>query len=201
MFLEVILGLVGVVFILFYIFTTKENLKNLPPGPKGAIWFGIKVDIPNMHLDFTKWWKIFGDIFEVKILGRRILVLNSPEKIRQAFASEEYKALLNHRPPNFIGYKICSQYKCVLLRKYDSMFKDMKKEMIESLDTHGFRSSHFRSVASDIMHGVMKDFTDLNGRPCDPMNVLRPSFCKMIGCLVSKCIIPIVALAQGIHSN
>jgi hypothetical protein len=51
MFLEVILGLVGVVFILFYIFTTKENLKNLPPGPKGAIWFGIKVDIPNMHLD------------------------------------------------------------------------------------------------------------------------------------------------------
>jgi hypothetical protein len=62
------------------------------------------------------------------------------------------------------------------------MFKDMKKEMIESLDTHGFRSSNFRSVAADIMHGVMKDFTDLNGRPCDPMNVLRPSFCKMIGC-------------------
>ena len=196
MFLEAILGLIGVVFLLVYIFNTKENLKNLPPGPKGTIWFGIKVDIPKMHLHFTKWWKIFGDIFEVKILGRRILVLNSPEKIRQAFDSEEYKALLNHRPPNFIGYNICNQYKCVLLRRYDSMFKDMKKVMLESLGTHGFSSSHFRSVSADIMNGIMKDFTDLNGRPCDPMNVLRPSFCKMIGCLVSKCIIPFTGFSS-----
>ena len=182
---EILIGIFVVVLVL-YIFRTKENLKNLPPGPKGTLWYGIPIDIQNMHLDFTKWWKQYGDVFEVKIYGRRILVLNSPETIRKAFATEEYAATLNHRPSNFIGYKICNQYRCVLLRKYDQMFKDMKKEMTESMDAHGFKSKFFREKVSDILQKeVLKDLTDLNGRPIEPINVLRPSFCKMIGILVS----------------
>lgn len=183
MLFEILLGVVTITIFMFYVWITKENLKNLPPGPKGVFWFGLKIDIPNMHLDFTKWWKAFGDVFEVKILGRRILVLNSPKTIREAFESKAYTTLMNHRPPNFIGYKICNQYKCVLLRKYDPTFIAMKKEMVNSMDTHGFQSKHFRSLAADMMNDVVKDFIDLNGRPIDPMNVLRPSFCKMIGTL------------------
>lgn len=124
----------------------------------------------------------------MKVFGRRILVLNTPDKIRGAFASEEYTEVLNHRPPNFIGYKICDNYKCVLLRKYDSEYKKMKKAMVESMNEHGFRSKNYRCVVAGILNGVIKDFTDLNGRPCDPMNVLRPSFCRMIGTLFAgKC--------------
>lgn len=182
---EVVIGLL-VIALVCYIFITKENLKNLPPGPKGKLWFGITVDIKNMHREFTKWWKEYGDVFEVKIYGRRILVLNSPETIRKAFASGEFSKTLNHRPSNFIGYKICDQYQCVLLRKYDKTFKNMKKVMIESMDAHGFKAKYFRDIATDILQKeVLKDFTDLNGRPIDPINVLRPSFCKMIGTLFS----------------
>ncbi|XP_033758198.1 vitamin D(3) 25-hydroxylase-like [Pecten maximus] len=161
---------------------TKRK-KKYPPGPGGLPYFGVHFQVTSgkLHVNLQQWKRQYGNIIGFKILGQNILVLNSPELIRKAFESEDFAPLMSDRPPNFIGEHIMYGYRDVLLNSYNESFKKMKKLMVSCINKHGFSSKHFQDIADEEFQCVLNQFHAQNGEAVDPINILMPSFCKLVG--------------------
>lgn len=118
--------------------------------------------------------------------GKNFLVLNNIDIIRKAFESDEIGALMSDRPLNFIGENIFFGYKDVLLRRYDDEFMKMKKLMIRSMKLHDYNSDKFQQLMSEELSHILSKFQKTEGKPTEPMDILVPSFCNIIGMLVSR---------------
>ena len=127
----------------------------------------------------TSIWRHFYD------KGTNLVVLNSTEAIRKAFACEEVSKFVSDRPNNFIGEVVMYNYKDVLLRRYDDELIRSKCLMMKALSKHSFGVKHFDDLASEEFKDVVSKFKSLEGTTIDPMEILMPSFCKMIGMIVS----------------
>ncbi|OWF50503.1 Vitamin D(3) 25-hydroxylase [Mizuhopecten yessoensis] len=88
---------------------------------------------------------------------------------------------MSDRPPNFIGEHVMYGYKDVLLNSYNESFRKMKKLMISCISKHGFSSKHFQDIADEEFRCVLNQFHALNGQAVDPVDLLLPSFCKLVG--------------------
>ena len=49
-----------------------------------------------------KYAEVYGKIFQLRIFGKTLVIINDSKLIRKAFASEEYGDIFNDRPENFI---------------------------------------------------------------------------------------------------
>ncbi|XP_069115898.1 cytochrome P450 2D27-like isoform X2 [Argopecten irradians] len=162
---------------------TKRKKKKYPPGPSGLPFFGVhfKVTSGKLHENLEQWKRQYGNIVSFKILGQNIVVLNSPDLIKKAFESDEFAPLMSDRPPNFIGRHVMYGYKDVLLNSYNESFRKMKKLMVSCINKYGFSSKHFQDIADEEFRGMLNEFHARNGQAMDPIGILMPSFCKLIG--------------------
>lgn len=185
--LSLILSFLWFLLTAFEVMTSKRKKKS-PPGPCGLPFFGsfFDIDLKNIHLDFLKWKERYGDIVSFKMNGKNFLVLNNIDIIRKAFESDEIGALMSDRPLNFIGENIFFGYKDVLLRRYDDEFMKMKKLMIRSMKLHDYNSDKFQQLMSEELSHILSKFQKTEGKPTEPMDILVPSFCNIIGMLVSR---------------
>lgn len=185
--LSLILSFLWFLITAFEVMTSKRKKKS-PPGPCGLPFFGsfFDIDLKNIHLDFLKWKERYGDIVSFKMNGKNFLVLNNIDIIRKAFESDEIGALMSDRPLNFIGENIFFGYKDVLLRRYDDEFMKMKKLMIRSMKLHDYNSDKFQQLMSEELSHILSKFQKTEGKPTEPMDILVPSFCNIIGMLVSR---------------
>lgn len=183
--LSLILSFLWFLLTAFEVMTSKRKS---PPGPCGLPFFGsfFDIDLKNIHLDFLKWKERYGDIVSFKMNGKNFLVLNNIDIIRKAFESDEIGALMSDRPLNFIGEYIFFGYKDVLLRRYDDEFMKMKKLMIQSMKLHDYNSDKFKQLMSEELSHTVSKFQKTEGKPTEPMDILLPSFCNIIGMLVSR---------------
>ncbi|XP_022320258.2 cytochrome P450 2J4-like isoform X3 [Crassostrea virginica] len=164
---------------------TSKKKKKYPPGPYGLPFFGcfFEIDMKSLHLEFLRWKEQYGSIVSFKLNGKNFLVLNSLDVIKKAFVSEDIGPLMSDRPLNFIGEYISFGYKDVLLRRCDEEFKKMKELMIRSMKLHDFNSSTFQQLMSEELTHVLTKFQKTNGKPTNPLDILLPSFCNIIGML------------------
>lgn len=185
--LSLILSFLWFLLTAFEVMASKRKRKS-PPGPCGLPFFGsfFDIDLKNIHLDFLKWKERYGDIVSFKMNGKNFLVLNNIDIIRKAFESDEIGALMSDRPLNFIGEYIFFGYKDVLLRRYDDEFMKMKKLMIQSMKLHDYNSDKFKQLMSEELSHTVSKFQKTEGKPTEPMDILLPSFCNIIGMLVSR---------------
>ncbi|KAE9398628.1 cytochrome P450 [Gymnopus androsaceus JB14] len=60
--------------------SVKAARISLPPGPPTTPFIGNLFEFPKrrLHLKFSEWAKIYGDVFSLKVLNQTIIVLSSP---------------------------------------------------------------------------------------------------------------------------
>ncbi|KAF5313822.1 hypothetical protein D9619_013035 [Psilocybe cf. subviscida] len=72
-----------------YLSDRRRNPSRLPPppGPKGYPLIGNIFDMPTSQQwrTYADWAKVYGDVFSFKVLGQRIIVLNSLEAAQELF--------------------------------------------------------------------------------------------------------------------
>ncbi|KAI0056400.1 cytochrome P450 [Artomyces pyxidatus] len=88
------------VFITFRAFGSRRRRKGLPypPGPRPLPVIGNLFDIPSEYswLTYAEWAKIYGDVISLTVLGKVIVVLNSPQSAKDLL--EKRTAMYSERP-------------------------------------------------------------------------------------------------------
>ena len=88
-----------------YVFGKRNPAKALMiPEPPGypLIGHSFKVDMASLHLLCEGYAEVYGKLFQLRIFGKTLVIINDSKLIRKAFASEEYGDVFNDRPENFI---------------------------------------------------------------------------------------------------
>ncbi|KAG9019271.1 hypothetical protein FRB90_004540 [Tulasnella sp. 427] len=89
--------------ILYKVLSIGKRETDLPPGPKTVPVLGNLLDFPkvNAHEAFSKWARIYGDIFSFKVGSSNLIVLTSPQAVREVL--DKQSAITSDRPPMFIA--------------------------------------------------------------------------------------------------
>lgn len=87
------------------------------PGPKGLPIVGniTEVNTENMHVKCFEYAGKFGDIFQVKLLNQRLIILNSESLTRLAGSADRYKQYMNDKPGSFYGDMFFYGSQCTVL--------------------------------------------------------------------------------------
>ena len=76
----------------------RASLAGLPPGPRGYPLLGVAPLLgKNQFAAFTRWAEEFGDVISVPVIGRRLIVLNDADVIRETMSQAAFAA----RPRNY----------------------------------------------------------------------------------------------------
>ncbi|KAF8649401.1 hypothetical protein AX16_005842 [Volvariella volvacea WC 439] len=83
----IVLGVGVVAYYGYKIFTMGLRQRGLPPGPPALPIIGNLLVFPRAlpHFQFTEWAREYGDVFSLKVLGQTMIVLNSPNVVREIF--------------------------------------------------------------------------------------------------------------------
>ncbi|KIK00846.1 hypothetical protein K443DRAFT_678870 [Laccaria amethystina LaAM-08-1] len=89
-------------YVLYWASHYGQRAPNMPPGPPTLPVIGNANIMPRerLHLKFTEWSKVYGDVFSLKVFNQTIIVLNSPTivkeviDIRSASSSNRPKSIL-----------------------------------------------------------------------------------------------------------
>ncbi|XP_052803498.1 vitamin D(3) 25-hydroxylase-like [Mya arenaria] len=179
----ILLCVFGVLFVtLAAMVLGKSRGGTCPPGPSGIPFFGqaFSLSVNSAHLQFSEWARQFGDIFMFSMFGTKVVVLNSPDLIKKAFAGKELALKLSDRPPSFIGHYVANGYKDILFRRYDELCSKFKALTLKAMYTVRDENQDFESIQMAEINDYVRNIADNDG----DVNIIAPlqnTLCKLIG--------------------
>jgi hypothetical protein len=81
--------------------------RTLPPGPKGIPIIGNlhQLDISNLHLQFSKFSKIYGPLFSLQLGLRQAIVVSSAEIAKEVLRNNDH--VFSNRPIYYMVHINC----------------------------------------------------------------------------------------------
>ena len=101
-----VLIIICVIFV--YIWKTRDYTGSVShgkplPEPPGLLLVGhsFALSMETFHFKCAEFAESCGKVFQLRMFGKRIVVINDHKLLRKAFASEEYGDTFSDRPKNF----------------------------------------------------------------------------------------------------
>lgn len=96
-------GASALAWLTWVLFRVGRRESGLPPGPPTIPILGNLHVFPTvrMHIKFTEWARIYGDIFSLKLVNGTVTVLNSLEAVWNVL--EHQNNVTSNRPPSTIA--------------------------------------------------------------------------------------------------
>ncbi|KAF9498666.1 cytochrome P450 [Pleurotus eryngii] len=107
----------------------------LPPGPKGLPLVGNVLDMPKEQewLTFAKWGEKWGDICSITILGRTVIILNSPETATDML--DKKSSIYSDRPILQMGGELVGWKNTMALLPYGERFRNHRRSFHRTIGT------------------------------------------------------------------
>lgn len=160
---------------------------NLPPGPRGLPVIGYAWAVfHTFHVLFTELAKKWGDIFHINIFGQHIIVLNSADMMREAYASQSVSDVFSGRPlpPSIaFGGDISAS---TAFRQPTPLWAKQRKLLYKVLSMYGDGVQSMETTVQDELQHVV-DWLKRRQRESVSMDeVFHPSLINILTILVSK---------------
>ncbi|XP_052813719.1 cytochrome P450 1A1-like isoform X2 [Mya arenaria] len=137
------------------------------------------LDVDRVHQSLHSLSHKYGPIVSLRLLKKKIVVLNSADVINKAFASEENKALLNDKTKGFYGTYLVYGHADVLLGPYSALTFRIKDVMYQ-----GLRPSMAPAEIRAECLGLVQSLAESGGRDFDPSIIVE----KLLAEVTSKVI-------------
>eukprot|EP00088_Acartia_fossae_P043927 TRINITY_DN4649_c0_g2_i1.p1 TRINITY_DN4649_c0_g2~~TRINITY_DN4649_c0_g2_i1.p1 ORF type:complete len:489 (+),score=168.74 TRINITY_DN4649_c0_g2_i1:31-1497(+) len=154
--------------VIFIIYCVKKSIRprDFPPGPPcfGVLGSLPYLDVRNLTRSFNKLTDKYGDVFSIFIGTKPVVVINTPEAIKEAFERPEFSG----RPGNFSG-TFFQKGRTGITTTEGAHWKSQRSFLKEYLDKITSSSSQ---GFQDIMMDEVTDLkTDLNKKVDEPLAV------------------------------
>ncbi|CAL1272927.1 unnamed protein product [Larinioides sclopetarius] len=176
---EIIFGLCTLLLAYIIAMAIKKARSNFPPGPMGLPIVGyLPFLTEDLHLDFMKLGKKYGDIFSLKLGSQDIVVLHGADVIKEALNKSE----LLGRPRNSAldRYNASSAF----FSSNFKLWKEQRRFVVHSMKDLGLGKT---KIEEDVMDEI-KHFKDVlrshKSQPIDVKEPLSPSMSNNICALV-----------------
>ena len=157
-------------------FQVTGNRKE-PPGPWGLPVVGYLPFLGRkLHIGLTKLWRKYGDVYQVRIGTRKIVVINGQRAIREALLN---KAIDFAGRPDFFSYTMVPNFGFCT---YSQQYRFHKKLTLKSFGAFSKeRKSELQEVGHKAVGILINGIKNANSEPIEPKPFLYKSACTIMG--------------------
>ena len=154
----------------------KLEGKPLPEPPAlPLLGHSFSSSMENFHFKCAEYAENCGKVFQLRMFGNKIVVINDHNLLRKAFASEEYGDAFSDRPENFTGKFL---YKGVEQMSSSFTEKNMieRKMFHKGLKVFGDGAARFEKHVRDELTRLVAEIETRNGDDVDLIQLVKESF-------------------------
>ena len=175
-----VLVIICVLFV--YIWKRRDNagsvLQGKPlPEPPGLLLVGhsFASSMETFHFKCAEFAETCGKVFQLRMFGKKIVVINDHKLLRKAFASEEYGDAFSDRPENFTGQFL---YKGLekAVGKLTEENRIERKMIHKGLKVFGGGAARFEKHVRDELTRLVVEIDKRNGQDVDLIQLVKESF-------------------------
>jgi len=158
----------GVPFVLWYMWYKRPSC--FPPGPRGVPLLGVIPFISRLPArNFAKWSKKYGAIMSVRMGPNDLVILNTPEVIREAFVSQKSK--FSGRPPIQLLFKLSEGHGLFFVDD-SPMLWSQRKFGSTALRALGMGKKSFEQKVNDECEKLVEAIAGYHGNPFEILYLL-----------------------------
>ncbi|XP_002736510.1 steroid 17-alpha-hydroxylase/17,20 lyase-like [Saccoglossus kowalevskii] len=146
--------------------------RGMPPGPRGLPIIGSILSITqNIHNDFQRLAKKYGDIFAIKLGSQQVVVLNNYELIKEALVINQTD--FAGRPNTFTGDMISEGSQFIVLEDYGAICRMQRKIVHSAIRAYLSGNSHIEHmVAEDAFPPLQQALEENDGKVVKPRSLI-----------------------------
>ncbi|KAJ8298758.1 hypothetical protein KUTeg_022818 [Tegillarca granosa] len=145
-----------------------------PPGPYGYPIVGstFSVDATKIHLSLTDLAEKYGDVFEINLFGRTVVVLNSLKAIREAFVNEPNGTIFSDRVKSPLTYEMYHGLADIVFASYSKVWVKRRKLGYKLIKAYGEGMKNIETNISEQVKQTVGDIKDKHGELFDPEDII-----------------------------
>ena len=157
------------------------------PGPKPLPVIGNALDVnfQSLHLSLFDMVKTYGAIFQIKLLGQTVVVINDVDLVRKAFNSSKYGENFNDRPDSFFGKYACFDRSNIAFAEINKKTMIKRKIFHRALKFYGDGVEHFEETADEELGRLMEELGRTGQQDFDMSDIIRKSFANTTATLMT----------------
>ncbi|XP_061185360.1 uncharacterized protein LOC133193410 [Saccostrea echinata] len=153
----------------------NRTLSKRIPGPRGWPWIGsaFHLGLSSLHVKLSEMRKKYGDMFQITLFGKEILVVSSSSLCRELGQTEPYATWTASRPHTFVSRVVLRNRTGIIFTPdYDSEYKKRRKIAYAVLRAYGQGLHRLENRIKEQLDYMICDIKKLSGKIVDPVSLV-----------------------------